>query len=279
MHDDRHENPNPEAEHDGPGDSRASLPAMALGALDSDEVDAVATHLAGSSDAQSELEELEAVVGSLGLAAKQVDPPPELRDRILAATQPLTEPVQIEDIRVTRLSPAVWITSLAAAIALFALGAVAFNQWSTAQDRADEIEDLQAQLANQDERIAELEEAAAAAGAFVDFEQPLIWTALATTNEQGPSPGFLARTEDGRTAYLVLTGVAVDPNQVFQAWLIEDTPVPVGTLRPSESGMGFLILEHRGAPVQDFSLIGVTVEPPGGSPQPTSDPVIVAEIV
>ncbi|CAN5567460.1 hypothetical protein BH23CHL2_BH23CHL2_08190 [soil metagenome] len=253
------------------------VPALAIGALDSTEELVILDGLRSSLAARRELLEIEEIVGDLGYAVQPARPPGRLRERVLNATRP-RDPVAIEDVRVTRLSPSVWIGSLAAVALILALGVVAFSQWSAAQDRGERIDELEAEITFQDQRIAELETAARSAGAFIDFEQPMVWTQLSTTSPNEESPGFLARTPDGQTAYLVLTGIEVDANHVFQAWLIDDTPVPAGTLRPSESGMGFLILQHPDQPVHGYSLIGVTIEPPGGSPQPTSDPIIIAEI-
>lgn len=257
----------------------SDVPALALGALDPADDDAATGMLRASEAARDELSAMEDLIGDLGLAVEHSAPPVELRERILNATTPRSAPTPIEAARRRGPSVLAWAGSIAAALLILVLGAIAVSQWSTATDRGERIDELESQVASQDVLIAQLEVAADAAGAFVDFEQPLIWTELAATSENGVSPGFLARTEDGETAYLVLNGVEVDAEHVFQAWLIEDIPVPVGTLRPSPSGMGFLILDHPGNPVHTFSLIGVTVEPPGGSPQPTTDPIIVAEIV
>ncbi len=274
MHHDANNNLNQAAE-----DDLSEIPAMALGALDTDDEAVALAQLRASNAARDEMRAIEELVGDLGNAVPQVQPPAALRERILSATAPQRVPVSIEDASSKRRSAIAWAGSLAAAVLILTLGGIAFSQWSTARDRGDRIDELQAQVSVQDDRIAQLELAAASAGAFVNFEQPLIWTQLSSTSESGVSPGFLARTPDGNTAYLVLTGVQVDAAHVFQAWLIEGEPVPVGTLRPSADGMGFLILQYQGEPVNDFSVIGVTVEPPGGSPLPTTDPIIVAEIV
>ncbi len=274
MHDDRHDN-----QPDGESDARNDIPALALGALDTDVEQAALASVRDSDAARNELREIEELVGDLGLAAPRAEPPAALRERILSATAPQAEPVSLAAERERRMPVIAWAGYAAAALLILALGAFAFSQWSTASDRGERIDDLEAELVAQDERIATLEQAATSAGAFVNFEQPLVWTPLAAAEEGAPSPGYLARTPDGSVAYLVLSGVEVDDAHVFQAWLIEDAPIPVGTLRPSADGLGFLILNHSGEPVQDFSLIGVTVEPPGGSPQPTTDPIIVAEIV
>jgi len=63
--------------------------------------------------------------------------------------------------------------------------------------------------------------------------------------------------------------------QVYQLWVIEGgEPEPAGLLAP-ESGAVTHTLDR---PVAASAVIAITVEPAGGSPQPTSDPVLVAEL-
>jgi anti-sigma-K factor RskA len=57
------------------------------------------------------------------------------------------------------------------------------------------------------------------------------------------------------------------PDMTYQAWIITDAgPRSAGIFRVSEAGMGMTLLE---APYAPGSAIGVSLEPAGGSPQPT----------
>ncbi len=277
MHDEAGKNP---AHHSGgQQDDRESpdLAALALDALDEPDADAARRAIQAAPDARRTHAQYEHVVGLLGTAVPHTPPGPELRDRILAATAPAL-PINLDAERRSRRSPALIFGSVAAILLIALLGVIAVNQWSTANERADAIDSLEAQVEAQDARIAELEVAARSAGAYVNFEQPLVWTPLQITDGPAGASGHLVHTPDGETAYLVITGMELDAAHVLQAWLIEDAPIPVGTMRTDGSGMGFLILQQTGEPLQDFSILGVTLEPPGGSPQPTSDPIMVAEI-
>lgn len=279
MHDDERNQPAQE-----PGDSESSsetvsdIPALALGALDPADLEPALREAQESPQARAELARYEEIVGSLGLVVPRRAPPSSLRDSILtAASQDM--PVQLDQAREARRSPLAWIGLVAAGLVIAALGLTSLALWDRADDRADQISQLEATVELQDQRIVELEAAARSAGVWVDFEQPLVWTPLEIMSGDQQAQGFLCRTPDGTTAYLFITGMTIPTDQVFQAWLIEDAPVPVGTLRPDDAGRGFLILQYQDEPVQDFSVIGVTLEPPGGSLQPTSDPVMAAEII
>ena len=64
--------------------------------------------------------------------------------------------------------------------------------------------------------------------------------------------------------------------QDFQLWY--DRPgqgmVPAGVMPDSDDGQSVLL----DGPLDDATAVGVTVEPDGGSPEPTSDPVVVFPI-
>jgi anti-sigma-K factor RskA len=58
-----------------------------------------------------------------------------------------------------------------------------------------------------------------------------------------------------------------ETNETYQAWIITDHgPVSAGLFETTENGWGMTWLE---APFMPGSAIGVSVEPTGGSAQPT----------
>lgn len=66
-----------------------------------------------------------------------------------------------------------------------------------------------------------------------------------------------------------------EAGMVYELWLIDDEgPSPAGLFHASD---GLAAHAFTGA-VDDVTAIGVTVEPASGSPQPTSDPVVVVEL-
>ena len=68
---------------------------------------------------------------------------------------------------------------------------------------------------------------------------------------------------------LAMSGVADVPgSETYALWLIdEDGPTPAGLFRPVDGGVAFLV-EGDFAGV---TAVGITVEPAGGSPQPTGE--------
>jgi Anti-sigma-K factor rskA, C-terminal len=64
--------------------SRDDLVAFALGALDPEEAGRVNAHWPGCDSCERELEALAPAVGVLGESVEQLEPPPELRERVMA---------------------------------------------------------------------------------------------------------------------------------------------------------------------------------------------------
>ena len=80
--------------------------------------------------------------------------------------------------------------------------------------------------------------------------------------------GTLVRLQDGRV--FVALGAPPRADKVYQAWEIADAPVSLGTF----DGRTFLSAEA----VAEGNTFGLTLEPPGGSDQPTSTPLALLEL-
>jgi anti-sigma-K factor RskA len=69
----------------------------------------------------------------------------------------------------------------------------------------------------------------------------------------------------------------LDRDRIFQMWVIptQGNPIPVGTFASDTNDTAVYV--HTG-PVTGAAAIAVTVEPAGGSPQPTTTPFIVTNL-
>lgn len=79
----------------------------------------------------------------------------------------------------------------------------------------------------------------------------------------------------GRAAVMVEGMPQPADGQTYELWFIDDSgAVPAGTFEPGDDGSTWRVLEgeNSGSPA-----IGVTVEPEGGSPAPTTDPIVVVQ--
>jgi anti-sigma-K factor RskA len=105
--------------------SRDDLVAYALGALDPKEERAVAKHSPGCERCMRELEALAPAIAVLGESVEQLEPPPELRERVMAtvhtearatrAPQPMVAPPERRSVRRFALRPAAGLAALAVA--------------------------------------------------------------------------------------------------------------------------------------------------------------------
>ena len=77
-----------------------------LGVLEGDELEAFRAHLAAGGDAaQQELRRAEARVAQLGLLTPEIEPPSEVRRKLMAAVAPM-RPQALPEVQQTRSFPA-----------------------------------------------------------------------------------------------------------------------------------------------------------------------------
>ncbi len=70
---------------------------------------------------------------------------------------------------------------------------------------------------------------------------------------------------------------ALPPDRTFEMWVLPQSgkPIPAGIFRGEREGTAVHV--HPG-PVQSAAALAVTIEPGGGSPQPTTTPFIVSRL-
>lgn len=212
--------------------SHDDLTSYLLGELSAREVADYELHLQACDDCQSEMRDLAPLLEAIAEDVA-VAPSPDVRARVLAdvATIP-----QVTPIRRPRRQ---WMLGAAAALAIvLAAGSFLFQ--------ADPVSDL---VAAPDAVVVHL----AATDAYADVAQLQA----------------VYRESDGAVALIAESLAPAEDGRTYQAWLIGDGgPVSAGVFIPDEDGTVRLILDVAWEP---GSLIGVTLEPAGGSPQPTSD--------
>lgn len=264
--------------------------AIALRALPLDEARAVEAHLATCEHDHSDLLALGQVASLLPFAVEEVEPPARLKANLLvaalaetpggesgpAATGAATgrEPPRLsvvspatesrEPLPLPRRSPAVpprrfwqqpgiWAAAAAAAL-LIAIGLGAWNV--SLQQRLNDHDSANARQAR---ALAALVSAA--------HVVPL--------SGSGGMQATFAAAPDG-SGSLVLTSAHPAPaGKVYQAWFIRPGQNPVSAGVFNDTGVAVVPLAGSAAGVQ---TVAVTIEPPGGSPQPTSQPIAAGTI-
>ena len=222
---------------------RADLAAYMLGSLDEDEQRAVEQHLEACQACREELAWLRPAIDLLPESVEQVDPPPELRARLMAevrsdavdagapvAAETRKRPDRAGFLRGFLLRPATGL----AAVALIAagVGGYALNEGGS--------------------------------GSGQD-----------TTTFHTPGPGGLRATleRSGDSGTLKLTGMAqATPTHVYEAWVQRGGRVkPSSLFDARHNGTASVALEDQ---LHGADAVMVTLEPRGGSRQPTSPAIV-----
>ncbi|HEY4019459.1 MAG TPA: anti-sigma factor [Pseudonocardiaceae bacterium] len=232
--------------------------AYALDALDADERAAFEVHLAECADCVREVAELRATATRLGTAVA-LTPPESLKQRVLVEVGRTRQdspsgprPVGADPDR--RRKWTVRISVAAAVVAVLAAGT--FGGIAIGTD--SELHSAQSQL-SQYAPIAQL------------LAAPDV--RIASGSAGGASATLLTSRGLGRSV-LVTAHLPVQPSgRTYQVWGIGPTGFASLALLGNGSGGTFTLAGLGGA-----TLIGITVEPAGGSRQPTSAPIVHLDI-
>lgn len=231
------------------------LALYALGALEAEEQARVDAHLPACADCQAEADELLRVAANLAVGLPARTPPPRVRAAVLervGARAPRASPAgraRAAPLPIAAPRPPInW--PMAAMLAGLA-GLVGWNVYLT-----NRVNSLQQQVRAQ-------------AAAVALISSPM--TESTALQGQGPHGRASGRAYiDPTSRNVVLIVEHLDPlaeGQTYQAWVITEAgPQSAGLVNVSRSGWGMSWLS---VPYPDEAVLGVSVEPAGGSEAPT----------
>ncbi|MFJ6614366.1 anti-sigma factor domain-containing protein [Streptomyces sp. NPDC091289] len=235
--------------------------AYALHALPESERQAFERHLEDCEACTQEVVELSATAARLGLAVAET-PPRELRERVLqeitTVRQETPAPGRRERTGGGGRTGRWYAFGLAASIAAAAsFGGVAAWQNQVAQDARQEANQAQ----RQNEQLAQVLSAPDAK--------------TASSELTGGAHGAVVVSQSQNRAVFLASGMERPPGgKVYQLWFNDDgTMRPAGLMDPKASDDTVLL----DGPVDRASGMGITVEPAGGSAEPTSSPVALMD--
>lgn len=227
---------------------REDIPAYALGALDVEEAASLEAHLQTCESCRQELADYRMLSKNLAAALPPRPPSPALRRRLQERILPAR-----------RTSSPRWSLSFRqAALGGALLLLLGINFYSLAQMRR--LENQQAALLRQ----SRSNQAAVAMLAYPDTQS------LVIKGEQ--VAGTLLLNRQHNTVMLITWDLpALPADQTYQAWLIDPGGgrVSAGTFRPGSEGSYTAATLWPEQNLSAYTGLGVTVEPAGGSPQPT----------
>lgn len=240
--------------------------AYALGALPEDERREFETYLANHPELQGEVDDLSSVAALLAISPADQEPPRRLRKSIMAV-------VNAEAGRSRRQAEASRWAIFEGFKRLFtprlALGAacvllVGLLGWNIFLQ--SELRDLDAQNS---ELLAEVQEARSD-----DGDQSRIF-AMQGEGQTSQLNAEVMAFEDDRVVLVAHNVPAIEENQTFQIWVISGGEArPSGLFEPGEGPVAAVVESS----IEGAQTVAVTVEPEGGSPQPTTDPMLSAQL-
>lgn len=237
---------------------RDQAAGYAMGSLEADERQRFEAHLAECGACRADVASFREVVGLLAYGAPPASVPANLRERVTAEARrvrPLPRP--------RRVTPAVAGLAAAASIAaVVGLGALARAR-SEQRALAALLAAARAELAARDSTIAAL------------LGPELHVVSLSAT---GQEPSVRVFWNHPRSLFVV-TAFNLPPapaGRVYQLWAIpkDKAPISMGTFTTGADGRSTVVVPVSSAVLEAgfIDFCGLTVEPEGGSPQPTEAP-------
>lgn len=249
--------------------------AYALGALPDNEREDFEAYLAAHPERQAEVEDLGGLAGMLAFAPEEHEPPPELRSRLMQVVEAESSVPRIPRQEPSTPGRSTGLRGFAlAAAAVLLVGLFSWNLLLQGEVRNLRSDVIQAQ--------GQAEEAQAQADeARVEQAQSQQATAGAQTIQLGGSwveqgtQAEVASFDEDRVVLVLEDIPEVPEDSSLQIWVIRDEEAQSGgVFEPS----GRVTAAAVSRAPQEGDTIAVTVEPAGGSDQPTTTPVLLREV-
>ena len=232
--------------------------AYVLGALPEEERLSFEDYLAAHPERQAEIDELGALAGLLAFSPQEQVPSPELRSRVMEVVEAEAEPRRVRRrSALAKVGDYLGVRTLAlGAAALLVIGLLSWNVLlqDQVQDLQGQVEDARNQRQVQQSRTIELQGSWAEQGANAE----------------------VAFIRKNRVILVAKNMPSVPDNRTCQIWVIkgDSPPSPSGLFQPDGNMTATPITNS----VEKADTIAITVEPAGGSDQPTTEPVLQAKL-
>ena len=258
------------------------LPFYALDALNDEERELVEAYLAEHPEAREQLNELHSGASALPYGIAPVEPPRHVKQSLMARVNADAKARVRSQERASRPT----LRSLFALmkgeniLRTFTLGiATLAIVWIMILN--GKISQLQSEISGLHDTLAAQSNSIEKIIANLPKSPPsnVITVSLKGTDVQPRAHGQLIADPKEQSAVLVIAGLPkLKANQTYQVWLIDgNTPVSAGLLTVDENGQGVVIVTSEES-ISSFQSLGISVEPDGGSKQPTGDIVVLSDI-
>jgi anti-sigma-K factor RskA len=249
------------------------LPFYALGVLAEDERRLVEDYLGEHPEARPRADEMAEAVSALPYSVLPVEPSRRTKEALMARIARDADARALSknqpSRRETRWAGLVPAFSLGAALVAIVWAVVLNIQLARLQAEVSILGDALVAQSNSLEEI----------NAKLPQTSPAVTISLKGTEAQPDARGQLIADQDSHSAVLVIAGLSqLEPGKTYQVWLINASgPQSAGLLAVDTNGQGLLILTSD-LPIGEFDALGISIEPDGGSEQPTGEIVVLSEL-
>ena len=245
------------------------LALYALGALQAGSCAQLEQHLKTCPACQRELETMRGDAAVLALSVAGPTPPARSRERLLSAVgsgqQAHTDVVSGFAMRRPWWSYAPVFASLALAVI-----ALLLVQENTNLTKMNEDLSRQVYLAEQQGRKAR------EIVGLMTAKDTMHVALVSTGNQPPPHAHTMYQPRTGRLCMMASNLKPLPAGMTYELWLIPKSgaPMPAGMFKPDAQGMAMVMPENPVPAGTDAKSFAVTMEPEGGSPAPTGEPLL-----
>jgi anti-sigma-K factor RskA len=257
---------------------REQASAYVLGALDRDERMRFEAHLSGCAECQAEVRSFRPIADALARTVDAREPSADLRARVIgSATRPetRTSPAAVTAPRSRSAVMIPWLLATAAAIALAALTPYTVQLRNRTRQLVAVVRDLSDRLATSDRQLL------VARNNVSLLTAPDVRRVDLRGQASAPQAAARAYFSRSRGVYFVASDLpSIPSDRAYQLWFVlpgSANPVSASVFGPSAGG-GAELIAAVPATMADPNVLAVTVEPAGGSPQPTTTPFLVGTV-
>ena len=244
-----------------------------LGTLTAAERQTFERHLPACAECETEVASLRLVADALGQAVPQVDPPPALRARVIAALGNTQRgDTALAMTQANSRGKLSWLAAAAALLLAIGLGAYAVQLRGRVRALETQLRDTTARIEAGTQQLTDARRLVAQTQFTVGV---LASPDLARIDLAGQktSPDAMARALWSRSRGLVFTATNLPPvpdGRTYQLWVVtaQKMPISVGLLKPDAGGRVNAVF-NTPADMPQPAALAVTLEPGGGVPAPT----------
>ncbi len=248
---------------------RELAPLFALGATTPEETAAIEAAMRTDRALAAEVQAFRGVTETMSAAqARSVTPSPELRGALLAAVakEPVRGARETQVLAIRRLPSWVPIALAASLVVAVGLGADAWRQRGELARLRSSVAALDAKLADRDRTL----------NTVLDAEKDLYVVHLTSSaGETGPGIQFFWNAKQGKVVAHAFRLAPAPAGRDYQIWaLVDGKPVSIKVFNSDPDGHA--LIEDFTVPTTaaGVSAVLVSLEPKGGSPQPTTTPFL-----